>query len=178
MVNGQIVCPQCRRSDLVFRLGDLVAQETLLVTKREPASETTIKLQSKRAYQFQQALEKEEGCLTELLMIPLGLLGTLAMIIGVLVVLAGCMAFAMAALVFLTGDPDTAIEIALFGISLFAGIAVFIGGPMVVSGWIGEKTEKRKRDRWEKLYYCERCDGVFAPGQHRLTPVERIRSLM
>lgn len=27
-------------------------------------------------------------------------------------------------------------------------------------------------DRWNRAYYCSKCDGVFLPGQTQLTPVD------
>ena len=37
---------------------------------------------------------------------------------------------------------------------------------------------ERAMERWNRLYYCSRCDGVFIPGEGILTPVEELEEAL
>jgi hypothetical protein len=37
---------------------------------------------------------------------------------------------------------------------------------------------ERQTERWQKLFYCARCDGVFLPGEDALIPVDRMNTLL
>jgi hypothetical protein len=41
-----------------------------------------------------------------------------------------------------------------------------------VGRWLGAK------ERYARLRYCARCDGVFLPGQQRLVPVEQAQAFL
>jgi hypothetical protein len=59
---------------------------------------------------------------------------------------------------------------------------------LVITAWvfIGKRARHQKdhaawvqhEAAWQKLYYCARDDGVFVPGQPRLTPVEKMATLL
>jgi hypothetical protein len=44
--------------------------------------------------------------------------------------------------------------------------------PVQVEQW------KRAHERWERLYYCHRDDGVFIPAQTRLIPVNQMQAFL
>lgn len=37
---------------------------------------------------------------------------------------------------------------------------------------------QRAMNRWERLYYCARDDGVFIPGETPFVPIEKIQELL
>ncbi len=37
---------------------------------------------------------------------------------------------------------------------------------------------QKATDKWNRMYYCSRCAGVFMEGQNRLVPLEQMRSFL
>lgn len=67
---------------------------------------------------------------------------------------------------------------------LVPALAVGIGVPWLIKRYI-ERRYRERHDQWEKakskwdrLYYCAQCAGVFLPGQRRLVPVEQMESFL
>jgi pSer/pThr/pTyr-binding forkhead associated (FHA) protein len=63
-------------------------------------------------------------------------------------------------------------------------LAVGIGIPWLIKRYIERRYRERydqwgkAKSKWDRLYYCNQCAGVFLPGQRRLVPVEQMESFL
>ncbi len=75
--------------------------------------------------------------------------------------------------------------------AIFLGIAVFMFGFIGLFAYFAYRQAASDHDlkqkmiawhiakkRWEQLVYCQRCDGVFVPGQAALTPSAGIQAML
>lgn len=85
----------------------------------------------------------------------------------------------------------TGVSAGLMGISgitslcfLVPALAVGIGIPWLVKRYIERRYRERydqwrkAKSKWDRLYHCAQCAGVFLPGQRRLVPVEQMESFL
>jgi len=86
---------------------------------------------------------------------------------------------------------DTGITAGLVGISgitslcfLVPALAVGIGVPWLIKRYIERRYRERydqwrkAKSKWDGLYYCTQCAGVFLAGQRRLVPVEQMEAFL
>lgn len=62
--------------------------------------------------------------------------------------------------------------------------ALLVGVPWLIGRYLNRYHQRRLShwqkalDKWNRLYYCSRCAGVFLPGQNRLIPLEQMRPFL
>lgn len=72
----------------------------------------------------------------------------------------------------------------IFPIALTLVGGLFVGAPWLIGRYLQRNYQarfaqwQRAYDKWGKLYYCQRCAGVFLPGQNRLVPLEQMNSFI
>lgn len=153
------VCPQCAQSDMTRPVSAIVRDEpgsplaTKLAPPRSPGAATTL------------------GCATLFFAAMIG-------------ISAAMLATALADVT--STAPRGSLPLGLRDVSVFTGIVTFLFvfvGVYAVFVWRQARADAQLRkaivawhrasERWQQLYHCARCDGVFIPGQPSLTPVDQ-----
>ena len=170
-----ITCPSCGQTDAV--------QTAAAAGIAAPVKPSDFPLKMFRVWQWGLGA----GFAVILLLVLLCLLGS--------VVVSGFNA-ALAGLMAATSDPSMAAVGAGVGllptipllcinviILLFAGGGL-VGLPYLIGRWIRKTYEppvslwQRAVDKYDRLYHCRRCAGVFLEGQNRLVPLEQMHSFL
>lgn len=158
------VCPQCAQHDKTRLVSEIVRTDTgtpLATTLAAPRSPGTAN-----------AL----GCAT--------LFFSAMIAISVSIVIAAVTDFAS------TG-PRGDLAFGVRETSAFTGVIAFMFVFVGVYGffvWRQAQMDTRLRkaifywhrasERWQQLYHCARCDGVFIPGQPTLTPPAQVNTIL
>lgn len=114
-------------------------------------------------------------------------LGLIACLVG----LSCTLPYILSGIAYSTQGPRTANSAAAFGVGgLICSAAFLLGAVAIVVGNVsaGRSRMQRVRQqmpiwemayaRWHQLYYCHRCDGVFAPGRTALIPTPYMPSYL
>ena len=122
----------------------------------------------------------------------LGAAFTVILLFVLVVVLGGVLLSGFsAALMSATGDPTAGVGL-LAAIPLLCLNSIFlliaggglIGLPYLIRRWVRKTYEpnvslwQRAVDKYNRLYHCRPCAGVFLEGQNRLVPLEQMHSFL
>lgn len=196
---SQIICPKCQRADTVRKVSALVGDAThaaessgIAYVQAEhgldviPVVQTSVSrsaLAARLSPPRKPTKPSGYGCVGALLITRLGLA-----LVGSVILLA----LFMCTYPFLMTlyQQNNLLFVAAVGL----GLALI--GLMVVwvfrSGWRhaqlareGRMTHEPRLDdweraytRWQQLYYCQRDDGVFIPGQNVFVPIEQMNDYL
>lgn len=158
------VCPQCGQTDEVCRVSDLVHDE--------PDSLLAQKLAAPRSPR------------------PAAVIGCATSFFATMVSISAAI-FATGLTELTSSAPRTNLLFGVRDTSVFTGIITFLFvfvGVHAMFVWRQARASRYFRrafsawhhasERWQQLYYCARCNGVFLPGQTALTPVEQVQMLL
>jgi hypothetical protein len=162
LTSGWRVCPECGDWQHVHKVSSVRAH---IVSKRRPVSA-----------EVAEALAPPSG--PTLRHFPRWLT-----ILGVLVVLISgtVLAWQLAGTKFDLREPAAMQPAGLpwSVVGLLAGLLILLANPIYraaerVRLAAAEDRWWRAKQRWDRLYYCQACAGVFDPSEGRVVPVERM----
>ncbi len=162
MFDPQTSCPRCRHHDAVQKVSSLVRGETLHGPDEDGWEEyealpATVRIRQLAAPGEAAFANGRQGRAFAV---------TLTMIVAI--VLATL--FGLVWVIINVPEGQTGFFLAAVGLGGFAIM-------MVLARDIGKDT-RLARLKWERLFYCHRCDGVFLPGDFRFIPPEHTRRFL
>ncbi len=157
-------CPQCGQNDMVRPVSAIVQEE--------PESPLAQKLAAPRSPR------------------PVPEIGCATLFFGTMVSISAAI-FAVGLTELTATAPRTSLLFGVRDTSVFTGIITFLFVFVGVHGmfvWRQARLNRifrrafvawhRASERWQQLFYCARCDGLFLPGQTTLTPVDQMQTLI
>jgi hypothetical protein len=155
MVN--LLCPQCGQIDKVEKVSSVMLQHTL-TTSTGPA-QTNIASLLRPPVKASKPVPEQNYVRY----------GVLAIALIFLIVL-GCATFVSG------GWPLTlVIFLVMAPIVAFLFLRKETNSPELFAE---EAAYQAASEYWQKIFHCTRCDGVFVPGDHKLTPSRSVQELL
>jgi hypothetical protein len=152
-----LLCPQCGQIDKVEKVSSVMLQHTS-TTSAGPAHTTIASLL--RPPVKASTPEPERGDVRD---------GVLAIILVILIV-TGCV-------MLVSGGWPVTLGSFLLAAPIFAFL--FLRKETQSPELFAEEAAyQAASEYWRKIYYCARCDGVFVPGEHNLTPSHSLQELL
>src|SRR5450756_1546277 len=176
-VNTHLECPSCRQSDRVVNVqaaydneASRISEDDYVLTMTHigvaptmMSRESAVPALARKRNPREEKPDTSYGC-------------AMWMLIGILVLL-------LAGLLRLPGFPSAPTSLQIIadciGVLIVVGVFLYMGRPVFRERTVVLPWWKSYMALWGKLYYCERCDVVFDPGQlDEVVPVSEMHDYL
>ena len=175
-----LTCPRCQREDRVQKVSALVANGT---TTEMRYGWTVGRVGGQRFHGNTVSWSRQQTLLAGMLAPPrrpLPLVSCAAGIAVLLLVLSLLCIVSEAASVAAEANSAVVLMIAVFAVFPLGLLVVLVRGVRTnaLSSQMAWLEWQRQMQKWQVLYYCHRCGGVFMPGSEIFVPAPATRAFL